>query len=197
MHKQKLATTGPAVGLLLLDDALDPVVLNKAAAEILSYPQQLDFQPNLHRFWAEKVHSALVSPDPSAGSTIVPEYRSGKRRYSCRSFRLDTQAKGYSRLSIAVLLERESSGSFSLLQVAQGYRLTQREQEVLQFLLQGLTTKEIADRMDISPNTVKAFLRLIMIKVGVTTRSGILGKALTNLSQSLHSPHKSEDSSSG
>jgi len=43
-------------------------------------------------------------------------------------------------------------------------------------LSEGLTSKEIAVKMNISPNTVKAFLRFIMLKLGVTTRSGILGK---------------------
>jgi DNA-binding CsgD family transcriptional regulator len=33
--------------------------------------------------------------------------------------------------------------------------------------------------MNISPNTVKAFLRLIMVKMRVSTRSAIVGKALT------------------
>jgi DNA-binding CsgD family transcriptional regulator len=30
--------------------------------------------------------------------------------------------------------------------------------------------------MGISPNTVKAFLRLVMVKMGVSTRSGIVGR---------------------
>jgi DNA-binding CsgD family transcriptional regulator len=30
--------------------------------------------------------------------------------------------------------------------------------------------------MNISPHTVRAFLHLIMIKLGVSTRSGIVGK---------------------
>jgi len=47
--------------------------------------------------------------------------------------------------------------------------------EALEYLIQGLTSKEIAERMHISVNTVKAFLRLIMVKMGVTTRSGIVG----------------------
>jgi DNA-binding CsgD family transcriptional regulator len=54
--------------------------------------------------------------------------------------------------------------------------LTQREQETVKLLLQGLTSKEIAGRMGISANTVKAFVRLVMIKMGVSTRSGIAGK---------------------
>ena len=42
----------------------------------------------------------------------------------------------------------------------------------------GLTSKEVAIRMNISPNTVKAFLRLVMGKMGVTTRAGIVAKLL-------------------
>jgi hypothetical protein len=30
--------------------------------------------------------------------------------------------------------------------------------------------------MNISPNTVKAFVHLVMVKMGVSTRSGIIGK---------------------
>ena len=34
--------------------------------------------------------------------------------------------------------------------------------------------------MSISPNTVKAFLRVIMVKMGVTSRSGVVGKILAH-----------------
>jgi len=45
----------------------------------------------------------------------------------------------------------------------------------VQFLREGFTSKEIAQRMNISPNTVKAFIRLVMVKMGASTRSGIVG----------------------
>jgi DNA-binding CsgD family transcriptional regulator len=76
-----------------------------------------------------------------------------------------------------VLLERDASSSYSALEeVSEQFDLTQRERETVEFLLQGLTSKEIATRMQISPNTVKAFLRLVMVKMKVSTRSGIAGK---------------------
>ena len=84
---------------------------------------------------------------------------------------------GDSRCSLAIILERGSTGSFSIAQVSQRFHLSAREREVLPYLLNGLTTKEIASGMDISPNTVKVFLRMIMVKMGVSTRSGIVGKA--------------------
>jgi DNA-binding NarL/FixJ family response regulator len=46
----------------------------------------------------------------------------------------------------------------------------------LQHLVRGFTNKEIASRMQISPNTVKAFLRLVMIKMGVSNRAAIMSK---------------------
>jgi len=39
-----------------------------------------------------------------------------------------------------------------------------------------MTTKEMATALTLSPNTIKSFLRLIMAKMGVSTRSGIVGK---------------------
>ena len=61
-------------------------------------------------------------------------------------------------------------------EISDRFGLTARERETVQFLLEGFTSKEIAQRMKISPNTVKAFIRLVMVKMGVSTRSGIIGK---------------------
>jgi DNA-binding CsgD family transcriptional regulator len=58
------------------------------------------------------------------------------------------------------------------------FNLTPRELETVRFLVEGLTSKEIAERMNISPNTVKAFLRIVMVKMGVSTRSGVVGKVV-------------------
>jgi DNA-binding CsgD family transcriptional regulator len=194
MRKEEVASTGPAVGFVLLDSTLNPVLLNRIAAEILSYPQQPGAQKGKHAFFAERIRSTLLAPHASSGSPIVAEFRSGKRLYHCRTFRVDPQAKEYSELFLAVLFEREAPGSSSLRQAAQKYHLTPREHQVLEFLLQGLTSKEIANRMGISANTVKAFLRLIMVKMAVSTRSGILGKAVTSLPDSPYPTRLPENS---
>jgi DNA-binding CsgD family transcriptional regulator len=83
-----------------------------------------------------------------------------------------------SRALLALHLTREAHVQDALHQVAIEYHLTDREQEALVGISMGLTSKELADQMGISPNTVKAFTRLIMLKMGVTTRTGILGKVL-------------------
>lgn len=56
--------------------------------------------------------------------------------------------------------------------------LTDREQEVLKLLVQGLTNKEIAEALVITDNTVKRHLKSIFAKLGVSTRAAAVAQAL-------------------
>lgn len=162
-------------GLLLLDSNLNPVACNAQAAQILAFPNLPENIKRWQVFLSDRVRSNLVDQGTAKAQDFVREFKSGKRRYICRAFRLQYHDNG-APPSIAVLLERSSSGYGLLTEVAQQFDLTHREYESVELLLQGLTTKEIAARMGISPNTVKAFLRLVMVKMGVSTRSGIVGR---------------------
>jgi RNA polymerase sigma factor (sigma-70 family) len=55
-------------------------------------------------------------------------------------------------------------------------KLTEREREVLDLLAQGLTNKEIAERLVITTNTVKRHLKAIFEKLNVHTRSAATAK---------------------
>jgi RNA polymerase sigma factor (sigma-70 family) len=55
--------------------------------------------------------------------------------------------------------------------------LTDREREVLDLLAQGLTNKEIAEKLVITTNTVKRHLKAIFEKLNVHTRSAATAKA--------------------
>ncbi|MCU1241696.1 MAG: transcriptional regulator, LuxR family [Candidatus Acidoferrum typicum] len=175
---EKLTPPRSAAGFLLTDFLLNPISFNANAIQILSYPEKLADLAHSELFLAEKIRSTLISPRPSGESTFVTEFRSGRRRYFCRAFVIDSGAKEPFRPSIAMLLERGPSGLVPLSRVCQQFKLTQREREVLEFLLQGMSSKVIASRMNLSPNTVKAFLRLIMIKTGSSSRSALVGKIL-------------------
>lgn len=56
--------------------------------------------------------------------------------------------------------------------------LTDREFEVLQLLVEGLSNNEIAARLFISPNTVKSHMRSLMSKLAVSDRVQVAVKAL-------------------
>lgn len=77
---------------------------------------------------------------------------------------------------MAMIFERTATSDLALEEVCRQFDLTPRERETVELLVQGLTTKEIANRLSISPNTVKAFVRIVMVKMGVSTRSGIVGR---------------------
>ena len=77
-----------------------------------------------------------------------------------------------------MLLERGPSGLIPMSKITEQCNLTQREREVLEYLLHGMSSREIATRMNLSRSTVKTFLRLIMLKMGVSSRSAIIVKVL-------------------
>jgi DNA-binding CsgD family transcriptional regulator len=52
--------------------------------------------------------------------------------------------------------------------------LSRRESEVLDLLRRGLATAEIADRLDISPVTVRRHIGLLLRKLGVADRAAAL-----------------------
>jgi DNA-binding CsgD family transcriptional regulator len=161
-----------------MDSALNLISSNFEATQILSYPDKLANLRRQELYVTGKIRSTLMSQHPLGESPFVTAFRSGRRCYFCRAFLVDSQAKDHADPSIAVLLERVPSGLVSLSQVSQQFNLTQREREVLESLLQGLRNKEIANRMNVSPNTVKAFLRLIMTKMGVSSRSAVMRKII-------------------
>ncbi len=56
--------------------------------------------------------------------------------------------------------------------------LTERERQVLELLVQGMSNKEIALRLSVSANTVKQHLKSIFEKLKVHTRAAAVAKAL-------------------
>ena len=68
---------------------------------------------------------------------------------------------------------------FSRLQPAgTDVQLSDREEEVLRCLVEGLAKKEIADRLDLSVHTVDNYVRRIYKKLHVNTLGGAVAKAL-------------------
>lgn len=175
----QVAATRP--GLIVVDASLNLVASNSEAVQILTFPEQVDRTRHLDALVTSKIRSQLLERQSTRPPGFVDEFRSAKRTYLCRSFPLDlTGSRGNGSAASAglmvVMLERKSNGAVTIAEIAQRFGLTARERETVQYLLQGLTSKEIAQRMKISPNTVKAFIRLVMVKMSVSTRSGIIGK---------------------
>ncbi|HEX2715929.1 MAG TPA: LuxR C-terminal-related transcriptional regulator [Candidatus Acidoferrales bacterium] len=164
-------------GFLLMDSSSRPLYANAEALKILSYPARREEAESIEKLVMEKVRSVLPKQPRSAQSSALAEFTSGRRRYVCRFFPLALPSAQGSQRMTALLLERNPA-SLDIFRMAREFNLTPRECEAVEYLAQGLTSKEIAERMGISPNTVRAFVRLAMVKTGSSTRSGIIGKFL-------------------
>ena len=166
------------LGLVVVDAGLNLVGSNAEAIRILTFPERPEKIFHLDRWLTGKVRTDLVDRKAIKPPRFVEEFRSAKRIYCCRSFPLNISLANRVPGCPAqlLLLERRTNGGMMAIDLCERFGLTPREQETVQALLQGLTSKEIAQRMNISPNTVKAFIRLVMLKMNVSTRSGIIGK---------------------
>jgi len=170
-------TTAMAVpGFMLLNGSLQPIAFNSEAVQILAYPTKPEGIHQKDVFLKDKIRSSLLNHQNGSQLAFVKEYRSGGRQYVCRAFHIDSIARVDAFFTTALILERHCSTVTELHDLLLQFDLTPREQETVMLLVEGLTSKEIAQRMKISPNTVKAFLRLVMVKMDVSTRSGIVGK---------------------
>jgi DNA-binding CsgD family transcriptional regulator len=163
-------------GFLLLDAELNLIASNDPALQILCFPSEASRIKQPKVLLADRVRTTLLDHQQRDRRVFVREVQSGKRRYICKTFQVNCNGHASLQPAFAVVLERAAAGSMTSTELSEQFALTQRECETVEYLLQGLTSKEIAARMKISPNTVKAFLRLVMVKMKVSTRSGIAGK---------------------
>jgi DNA-binding CsgD family transcriptional regulator len=164
-------------GLVVIDLSLKLVACNADAIQILTFPDNPEKISDLGGWLTKKIHSCLVDQKSPTRPSFVAEFRSANRMHLCRAFPLTTGTSPNTRHPIVVLmLERKSREQSTMVEISKRFGLTPREQETARLLGEGLTSKEIATRMNISPNTVNSFVRLMMVKMNVSSRSAIIGK---------------------
>ncbi len=178
--RQALSRTASRVGILLLNSHFQPVHYNAEAVNILGYPKKARNAPSLDPVFSPSQLTSLSKP-------LVPTvlaFTSGRRRYVCRAFHLDGRSNVEGRVQprLVLVLERELPQAGDIAQMTEQFSLTNRESETVQLLLKGLTSKEIAMEMCISPNTVKAFLKLAMAKVGASNRTALVARLFNRAS---------------
>jgi DNA-binding CsgD family transcriptional regulator len=167
-------TRNDVVGLVLIGADANPRYINTEALQILCYPGTNGNKQKVNSLVQTLLSDALQQFRTFSKATHT--ITSGKRRYICRVVDLGDDVGRPSGASYALLIERTSRRNDCLRRLIQQFKLTPREREAVMFLAEGLTSKEIALKMNVSPHTVESFLRMVMIKLGVTTRSGIVGK---------------------
>jgi DNA-binding CsgD family transcriptional regulator len=142
-------------GLLVVDTSFKVVASNREAVQILTFPDLPEQIRHLDMWLRREIRNRLVNGKSPSAPKFVTEIQSAKRTYLCRSFSLGTEPEGCgtARPVLVIILERKSNQASSIVELRRRFALTDREQETVQSILQGLTNKEIAQRMEISPNT--------------------------------------------
>jgi DNA-binding NarL/FixJ family response regulator len=97
------------------------------------------------------------------------------------SRRLIFSAAEYSEDAQWMIVLREESDAAQIEKLMASFKLTQRESEVLNWVIKGKTNRDIGDILGTSPRTVNKHLEHVFIKLGVETRTSAASVALNKL----------------
>jgi DNA-binding NarL/FixJ family response regulator len=132
----------------------------------------------------------IVLLDASERSAVVEAFRAGAQGVFCRTepFRLLTKCiqcvhQGQvwaSSSELHFVLEALSRPAFASFQANGGSLLSARETDVVRCVAEGLTNREIAQRLKLTEHTVKNYLFRIFDKLGVSSRVEVVLYALGN-----------------
>lgn len=134
--------------------------------------------------WKRLLDRRVNKDTPSPGSRescFIDLYQSSRRRYILRGCVLShglppaEKQKG----CYLFILERVSEDAAHLGLIFRKWNLSHREQEIVRFLLEDMSNKEIADTLLLSVHTVKAYLKLLTRKLGVSSRAGVIAVLLS------------------
>jgi DNA-binding CsgD family transcriptional regulator len=180
-HLNKIISNRLTSGVVILDESGKILYLNQEARSILSTFSANDDQSDNP---ATQINAAIVEaikenlgPLNEPSSSII-QCSNTDSTYSLRALPLDKpHKKGKS--CVMVLIEGVTiHRKFDMDVVQKQFGLTKREAEVTFCLTKGLTNKEIANILSLSPETVHDYVKQVMKKFKTTTRAGIVGKVL-------------------
>jgi DNA-binding CsgD family transcriptional regulator len=160
-------------GILVLDEDCLVVAADEGATAIMRRANDLRNQAVVAGLPPDVSEALERAGSPSGRVRVGNDY------YLFRTFDLSGVRDNKASIpTTALYLQKDVGISDFIEAVAIKYHLTEREQRTVEGVVLGLSSKEIAEQMDIAPSTVKSFLRTVMIKMGVSTRTAILRTVL-------------------
>ena len=174
-----LVETSPAA-IVTIDEEGFIQLANRAAADILAPREGILVGHPIAAFMPE-LHRAVRHEE---GPQFRTSMQCRAHRDNGESFMADvwfsTYTEGSAHQLAAIIAEvaGEPPANGAVSESGERNLLNTREMDVLRFLVQGLTNKEIAGRMDVSESTVKNTFQQLFGKLGVRTRSQLVRVAL-------------------
>jgi DNA-binding CsgD family transcriptional regulator len=188
-----LVETGET-GLIVADGVGKPVYLSSEGRRLLFLATHPEIAPGRTMALAPILPAALVricrnlaavlSDDPSAAAP-VHHHRNGWGGFTFRAYRLNESGGGPALVGITIT--REEPATVRVLRELEHLPLTHRQDQICMLLANGLSQRDIAGRLDISPHTVIAHTRAIYDALGVSSRTELLNRLLARNGQALAS----------
>lgn len=175
-----LDTTSSSV--LLFDDRGDIVYANPPADRLLSLQTEDELLADTNGASVRPLFSLLCTlvERVAAGDGASASWKgtldlADSRVMVCEVMRIP-QARDDAQSAVLVLLQPVGAGPEARVDAfSENHGLSPREREVVHLLVQGLTTVVMADRLGISPHTVRDHLKHLYRKTGTNSRSELLG----------------------
>lgn len=180
-HLNKIISSRVTAGVVIIDASGAILYINEEASAILAtftskdissykHPSSVDIAITdaiNHHIGTLSAHESKCIQCPETNVTYalraLPLHKPHKRGKSCTMVLIE-----------GVTMERQ----FDINEVQKQFDLSKRETEVTFCLTKGLTNKEIAKALSLSPETIHDYIKKIMEKMKTTTRAGIVGKVL-------------------
>lgn len=161
-----------APALIVLDDDGEVVSLTTQAREWLGPPEEVDATIALHEVAQRARALAEGAPVDSTGSNRPAMARARARTGEwiiIRGTRLTTDGTNGRSAATALVLEPAARSDLAPLLLAV-HELTNREREVTQLLLMGMSIAQIAGQLWITPETLRGHVKSVYAKLGVSSR---------------------------
>lgn len=115
---------------------------------------------------------------------IAESLRRGAAGYLPKSLTADELISALERVHAGEIVGPDDAAASSTTETVgwpgREHGLTHREAEIIALIAQGLSNQEIADRLYLSINSIKTYIRTAYRKIGVTRRAQAVAWALTN-----------------
>lgn len=167
----------PYKGVIVLDEALEPIYCNQHAARVFSFPNHPPKEPETalpplpkeiysHCGNLLKVDSGINGSEPPPKQACLSCLVNGERLRFHLRLMTDRQVS-----PLYLICFARQGGEPDLVDRIKQYDLSRRQMEVACLLSQGLTNKEIGSELFISPYTVENHLKAIYEKMKVKNRT--------------------------
>jgi len=180
-HLNKIISSRVTSGVVIIDASGEILYINDEARAIFATFSSQDISSKTDPLALDK--AIVESINKHAGTLSANEAtcilcQETNVTYALRTLPLHKPGKK-GNPCIMVLIEGVTiHRKFDIKAVQKQFGLSKRETEVTFCLTKGLTNKEIAKTLSLSPDTVHDYIKQIMKKLKASTRAGIVGKVL-------------------